>query len=372
MQKISIIEFLSKGEELINPETFVRLIPVLKVPFRHYAKGIDCIRGKLDVRLENGAWAGSMMEEEDWAYIKSMLPELPELTFPVPENVCEKLINEFLLSEGSPNWFPWILNGTHLKRDKKLREETFRAEAEQFCQAFYDAVVIVVDKNHSRCMSLSAPGEVFISKEDAAIYLKRRGLAGCTVEDGKTLDELITEPSIEFPKAIYQHNYGMPQGLQFYDIDGYRQMLKQGIKYEPIRQQTNSQPKEEHEAIVQNEADNAEESVAQTADTPDDSINTAMAPSENDKHPITEETRPTVTVTNAQPTQDLTPPLMESDTLLSINKTAKLLSLSRNTVYSYIKDKTLIPPFPASYGTKGAKRFKKQDILDWARSRGQK
>ena len=384
MQKISIIEFLSKGEELINPETFVRLIPVLKVPFRHYAKGIDCIDGKLNIRFDatekdgvvapdaDKVWAGTVMQEEDWMYIQSILSELPELTFPVPKEVCKKFINEFLIAKDSPDWFPWILNGNHLKMDGIRRENIFRSETQHFHRALVDGVVIVVDQSYSRCLSLGSPGEVFISKEDAAIYLRRKGLARCTVEDGKTLDELITEPNIELPGAIFQHYYGIPQGLLTSSLDEYRQRLKQDIIYESIQRQTNSQSKEMNKEVIQNTADDEEESVVQTADISDDSINASIVSNENDKQPITEETRPIVTATNAQPTQDPTPTSMEADTLLSINKTAKLLSVSRGTIYNYIKDKTLIPPFPESYGTKGAKRFKNQDILDWARSRGQK
>lgn len=215
-------------EEIVPWDEVVRLVINLRIPFRHKAKGIECVTevffSCLPIPAGPITWFPIVSNENHWGFIKEHLKELPSLEFPVPLGIANDFIDKFILLKDSPNIVPFFLTSTNLNSDQQKRTSLFTSEKEQLQQLVSEGDVFLVDASRRKCEYLTHG--VYFSKREAIQYLDKKGLldrafaAGCSWRDQIRVPEVGGLPA---PTAdIY---YGLPQELISMGIQEYRKTL---------------------------------------------------------------------------------------------------------------------------------------------------
>ncbi len=215
-------------EEIIPWDEVVRLVINLRIPFRHSAKGIECITGGVssymsvpDGRIQ---WLPLVLKDNQWEFIKEHLQDLPSLEFPVPLGIANEFIDKFIMLKDSPNIVPSFLTLNSLINDQIARYSQFTSEKEELNRIVSECVVFLVDASWRTCKNLTHG--VYFTKRDAIQYLGKKGLLDRAFATGCSWREQIREPEIEgLPPPIEDRYYGLPQELIKMGIQEYRKTL---------------------------------------------------------------------------------------------------------------------------------------------------
>ena len=215
-------------EEIIPWDEVVRLVVNLLIPFRHRAKGIECITGGFfsNHQSQGGpvSWFPPVLSENDWEFIKEHLQELPSLEFPVPIGIANEFVDKFIMLKDSPDFVPAFLTSMDLNADQQQRVYLFNSEIEQLERLVSERDVFLVDASRRKCVNLTHG--VYFSKREAIQYLAKKGLLDRAFATGCSWRDQTREPEAggisPLGEDIY---YGLPQELIRMGIQEYRKTL---------------------------------------------------------------------------------------------------------------------------------------------------
>lgn len=226
-------------EEIIPWDEVVRLVINLLIPFRHRAKGIECITGGFSSykSVPDGLiqWLPFVLKDKQWEFIKEHLQDLPSLEFPVPLGIANEFIEKFIMLKDSPSIVPSFLTRASLIDDQRKRDSLFVPEKEELNRLVSEHDVFLVDASRKKCIGL-AHGAYF-TKREAIHYLEKKGLLDRAFAMGCSWGDQIREPEIGgLPPPIEDRYYGLPQELITMGIQEYRRTLTLR-KYEVVASQ---------------------------------------------------------------------------------------------------------------------------------------
>jgi len=215
-------------EEIIPWDEVVRLVINLRIPFRHRAKGIECITGGYgSIQPTPGAtlqWFPLVLSENLWGFINEHLKELPSLEFPVPLGTANEFIDKFIMLKDSPNIVPSFLTRASLNDDQRKRDSLFAPEKEELNRIVSERDEFLVDSSRSMLKNLTHG--VYFTKRDAIQYLEKKGLLDRAFAMGCSWRDQIREPEIGgLPPPTEDRYYGLPQELIKMGIQEYRKTL---------------------------------------------------------------------------------------------------------------------------------------------------
>lgn len=217
-------------EEIVPWDEVLRLVINLLLPFRHRAKGIECITGRLmpvPQSLGNSPmWIPCVLDENYLRFIKEHLQELPSLEYPVPLGIANEFIDKFIMLKNSPDMVPSILTRMDLIEDQQKRADLFKREKVDLQKlASRDAnYVYLIDASRQQCKYLTH--DVYFSKNEAIQYLNKKGLLDRAIARGCSWRDQIDEPEVGgLPQPTVNHNYGLPEELVAMGIQEYRKTL---------------------------------------------------------------------------------------------------------------------------------------------------
>ncbi len=215
-------------EEIIPWNEVVMLAINLRIPFRHRAKGIECIiGGRRSYEEYSGGptkWLPFVLSEKDWVFINDHLQELPSLEFPIPLGIANEFIDKFIALKNSPNIVPSFLTNTSLNADQRQRVAHFELEMEELKRLVSERNLCLITKSRSESRNLS--DGVYFSKREAVQYLDRKGLLDRALAKGCCWRDLIREPEVgELSAPTEDTYYGFSQELIGMGIQAYRKIL---------------------------------------------------------------------------------------------------------------------------------------------------
>lgn len=363
-------------EEIIPWDEVVRLVINLLIPFRHRAKGIECITGGFssyksvpDGRIQ---WLPFVLKDKQWEFIKEHLKDLPSLEFPVPLGIANEFIEKFIMLKDSPSIVPSFLTRASLINDQRKRDSLFAPEKEELNQLVSERDVFLVDASRKKCICL-AHG-VYFTKREAIHYLEKKGLLYRAFAVGCSWRDQIQEPEIGgLPSPIEERFYGLPQELITMGIQEYRRTLTLRKSEVVASQLAQLHPKFETEQVI--EEDSGEINASAPVLEPD------SMPAENgpnlavDVVPLIQDSLPTTVGSNnvksssfkdpvvsenedvksrkENPVTDSETTLVDEDDpaatrLIGMKEVMERLGVSRQTVYNYMdpESSSYIPNFP--------------------------
>ena len=216
------------SEEIVPWDQVLRLVINLIIPFRHGAKGIECITGRRGhFRLSTDAplkWVPFVVDEYYLKFIREHLQELPSLEYPVPIGIANDFIDKFIMLKDSPDTVPTFLTRTSLSADQQQRTSLFMLEKEQLKQLVSEGNVFLVDASRRKCNHLMP--DVYFSKREAIQYLDKKGLLDRAFAAGCSWRDQIREPEVGgLPAPTENIFYGLPEELISMGIPEYRKTL---------------------------------------------------------------------------------------------------------------------------------------------------
>jgi hypothetical protein len=133
------------------------------------------------MRYVEASWLWQPLNPDDRRALKKLLPQLPELLYPMSENDVTAFTEAYLRLRNRPRWVPDLVNAWAIEQRKAEQRECVAVHMRQLLQEFEERRVTVVDDYHARVATLSAG--TFIPRTQAISYLERHGLA---YDDGTT------------------------------------------------------------------------------------------------------------------------------------------------------------------------------------------
>ena len=215
-------------EEIVPWDEVVRLVINLRIPFRHRAKGIECITGGISSfqTIPGGSvnWLPFVMKEDFWGFIKEHLQELPSLEFPVSLGIANDFVDKFIMLKDSPNYMPSFLTSMSLNVDQQQRNSQFKEEKEELQKLVLNRDVFLVDASRSKCEYLTHG--VYFSKRQAIQYLDKKGLLERAFATGCSWRDQILEPDVGgLSSPNDDAYYGLPKELIKMGVEEYRKTL---------------------------------------------------------------------------------------------------------------------------------------------------
>lgn len=213
------------SEDIILWDEVVRLAVNLLIPFRHRAKGIECITGKFNsIPGSPVTWLPFVVSEKDWGFIKEHLHELPSLEFPIPLDVSNDFIDKFIMLKDSPNFVPSFLTSMSLNHDQERRDTQFTKYKEELQKQVSESDVFLVDESRIKCIYLTHG--VYFTKREAIQYLERKGLLGRAFATGCSWRDQIREHEVGGLSTSAENPYdALPKELYVMGIGEYRKIL---------------------------------------------------------------------------------------------------------------------------------------------------
>ncbi|MFA6201648.1 MAG: AlpA family phage regulatory protein [Gallionella sp.] len=223
------------SEDIILWDEVVRLAVNLFIPFRHRAKGIECITGGLTKFPSPAEWLPIKLNENDWRFIKEHLHELPSLEFPIPLDISKDFVDKFIMLKDSPSFVPSFLTSMSLNHDQELRDIQFTEYKEELQRLVSERDVLLVNYSRIKCVNLTHG--VYFTKREAIQYLERKGLLDRAFATGCSWGDQIREPEVgEISKSAENPYDALPKELYVIGIGEYRKILTLR-KYEVIASQ---------------------------------------------------------------------------------------------------------------------------------------
>ena len=212
-------------EDIILWAEVVRLAVNLLIPFRHRAKGIECITGGLSsIPGSAVTWLPFVVSEKDWGFIKEHMHELPSLEFPIPLEVSKDFVDKFIMLKDSPSFVPSFLTSMSLNHDQELRDIQFTKYKEELQKQVSESDVLLVDESRIKCIYLTHG--VYFTKREAIQYLERKGLLDRAFAKGCSWRDQIREPEVGGLSTSAENPYGaLPKELYVMGIGEYRKIL---------------------------------------------------------------------------------------------------------------------------------------------------
>lgn len=215
-------------EEIVPWDEVVKLVINLCIPFRHRAKGIECITGGISSfqTIPGGSvnWLPFVMKDDFWGFIKEHLQELPSLAFPVSLGIANDFVDKFIMLKDSPNYMPSFLTSMSLNNDQQQRTSLFKEEKEELQKLVLNRDVFLVDASRKKCEHLTHG--VFFSKREAIQYLDKKGLLDRAFATDCSWRDQIREPEVGgLSQPTEDRYYGLPQELIRMGIQEYRKTL---------------------------------------------------------------------------------------------------------------------------------------------------
>lgn len=215
-------------DEIVPWDGVVKLAINLLVPFRHTAKGIECITGSRapikEPTLDPSVWIPYILTENFLGFIKEHLQKLPSLEYPIPPNTANEFIEKFIMIKNSPDMLPSFLTSTDLNADREKRANLFTPVKKELKQLMLEGDVFLVDALRRKCTDLSQ--DIYFTKRGAIQYLDKKGLLDRAFAAGSSWRYQICEPVVgESLSPADKLYYGLPQELINQGIEKYRNTL---------------------------------------------------------------------------------------------------------------------------------------------------
>lgn len=317
-------------DDLIPFYDLPKLVSVLLHPYRHKAKGIECITGRyISVPLQGNqlAWFPQQLSEDEIGHIERNLNSLFSLEFPITESQGNQFINDFILLPSSPAWIPILLTNKSLLNDNERREASFNKHLHELKKLLKEKEIHILDASRIRHHH-AGPYDSFLPKSMAVEQLKKIALLDKAISYGSTYLEIIREPD---NKATEEPLYeDMPKGLREFGKDAYLKLL---LINSSVEKKHHEPPKE-----AKLKEKSYDEKSDKKSNLPEKTNETDRADKSNYKNQNDE------------------------DNLMNVADVIKFLNIDSNTLYNYTRKRhpSYDPTFP--------KPFKIGNRNKWRRS----
>lgn len=350
-------------EEIVPWDDVINLAINLTIPFRHRAKGIECITGRRAPIQQSpivpAEWIPYVLNEKFLGFIKEHLQELPLLVYPISPSKANEFIDKFIMLKDSPDMLPSFLTSEDLNADREKRVNLFTPMKKDLEQLILDGDVFLVDGFRIKRTDLSH--NVYFTKRGAIQYLETKALLDRAFSEGSTWRNLILEPDVEAsPSPTEKIYYGLSKELINFGIQEYRKMLTLR-KLEFVVSQTAQLPPSltDSDHITKESQILSESAINSVLDQPlpIQNSSTSSVTKSNIKSPsaqiaIVPEDNKQNSINESPIIECKTTLLNETDSgitrLIGMSEVMKRLGVSRPTVYNYMKSdhKSYNPDFP--------------------------
>ena len=215
-------------DEIISWDEVVKLVVVLRIPFRHKAKGIDCIEdywsSHQPTPTSPASWFTYSLKPSHIQFIAKHLDKLPHLEGPVPRDVARAFIDDFILLKDAPSIIPIFLTTAGLKLDSERRDTLFNHERDQLQELVSKNKISIIDTSRRICSHITYG--VQLTRNEAILYLEERGLSDLAFLSSRSVKDQIREPeSIPTTSTDYDTYHGFSKELFTLGIHEYKKLL---------------------------------------------------------------------------------------------------------------------------------------------------
>ena len=385
-------------DEIIPWDEVVRLVTILLVPFRHHAKGIDCITGRFSSHQLTPTgpitWFPYPLSESLSHFIKEHLDELPPLAYPIPIGIARDFIDNFIVLRDSPDTIPSFLTRASLQHDREIRESLFIEEKKHLQRLVSKNNTSIIDASRHTCTHLTHG--VYFTRKEAIRYLDQKGLIDRALISACSWKDKIREPEFAEDSSATEDTYhGFSKELISIGTLEYRKLLIIR-RFEAIETKHISEPRIEsleHEKYIKDEPSDINTKKTMTENSPrkidrnhnqevnvldpsqpaplstieDKSSKYDFPPQDSLQYDTKPKSRDT-TATTETPPADKNKHLAKK--LIGMKEILQLLGISRPTVYNYLNPNSpsYNPKFPQPIKLNSENRWHESEILDFLES----